>query len=189
MLIALSPGDRPRGTRRLVRPALTALLLVAVARPASANNLNESLAWQFKSANDIAAQAALRELIERRRSGAYSAPDYTTNIARQYVCSVTAAATGNSGTQSALANSPSVTGASAQATGNSNGAAIDGSRSGATIGNDQANNGAVGSSIVGSTSSTVTGAAWQALNSDQANSGNQSASVQGSSACAFGALN
>ncbi len=53
-----------------------------------------------------------------RSSGFYQAPSYTTNIARQYNCGVTATSAGNEDTQSAVANSPSVSGPTALANGN-----------------------------------------------------------------------
>ena len=165
------------------------ILSAATSSPALANNFGESLAWQFQTANDRAAQAAILDMIERRRAGVYSAPVYTTNIARQVNCSISAVATGNSGAQSALANSPTVTGASSSATGNSNAAAIGDRSGGANVGSGQSNAGPVSSGVTGATATQVQGAAWQALNSEQGNSGNQSASIGGSSACAFGALN
>lgn len=169
--------------------ALTLTLSLAAAMPAAANNFGESLAWQFMTPGDLAAQTALRDMIERRRGGGYAAPNYTTNIERQYNCSVAATATGNNGTQTALANSPSVTGATSTSTGNGNSAEATGGRTSADIANSQANSGAVGSSVTGGTTTAVNGVAWQALNSSQTNSGNQSASVQNASACAFGVLN
>ncbi|MES2443940.1 MAG: hypothetical protein V4574_14015 [Pseudomonadota bacterium] len=129
------------------------------------------------------------DLIERRRGGVYAAPIYTTNIARQVNCSISAVATGNNGAQTALANSPTTNGATSAATGNSNTSTIGDSRSNADVANRQANSGPVASSVIGATTSTVNGTAWQALNSDQANSGDQTAGVAGSTACTFGAFN
>jgi len=169
--------------------ALLALALAAAPSPAFANNYAESLAWQFATPADIAAQAAVRDLIERRRGGAYTAPAYTTNIARQVNCSVAASATGNSGLQSATANSPAVSGANATAIGNSNASGVTGDRSNPNVTNGQDNAGAVSSSLTGATVARVDGAATQALNSTQSNGGIQSAAVSGSSACAFGVLN
>jgi len=173
------------------RPAAFAAvaLLLASASPAAANNFNESLAWQFMTPADLAAQAALRDMIERRRGGGYSAPTYTTNIARQYNCTVAATATGNNGAQSAVANSPTVTGATASSTGNANDTNVTGSRPGGGVTNGQSNAGAISSLVNGGTTTTVRGTAWQALNSDQTNSGNQTASVRDANACAFGVLN
>lgn len=164
------------------------IAIIAGPVPASANNYGESLAWQFRTTTDTANQAALLDLIQKRRGGLYAAPIYNTSIARQYNCSIAPVATGNQGYQSATANSPGVTGATAQASGNSNTSSATDGR-GAAIANQQGNAGAVSSGVVGSTETSVQGTASQALNSAQTNSGTQSASVSSSSACAFGALN
>jgi hypothetical protein len=173
-----------------LRAATAAALILAVTSPpAFANNYGESLAWQFQSANDRAAQAAILDMIERRRAGVYAAPVYTTNIARQVNCMISAVATGNSGAQSALANSPTTNGATSTATGNSNAASIADGHAGADVTSGQSNAGPVDAGVIGATSTQVRGTSWQALNSDQANNGNQTASVGGSAACAFGMLN
>jgi hypothetical protein len=176
-----------------------ALTLGMLALAASANNLGENGAWQFQTSTDKANQAAVQDMIQKRKSGYYAAPAYTTNIDRQYNCNVAPTAVGNEGTNSTLANSPSTTGVSATATGNANttqvrgdGSQVEGTpvRSGGSQADTgQTNTGAVGSFVRGSTSTDVRGWADQALNSDQNNSGNQTANVSGSSACAFGALN
>jgi len=186
-----SPVSASSAARRF-RHAAAALALAALAAtpvPALANNYGESLAWQFMSPAERAAQLAMLDIIEKRRGGYYAAPIYNTNIARQYNCSVTATATGNSGAQSAFANSPSVTGATATSTGNSSSTSIGGDRADTAVTSGQTNSGAVLSGVNGATSATVQGVAWQALNSSQTNSGDQMANVQNSSACAFGALN
>jgi hypothetical protein len=189
MFIPTPAGAAPRVPVQF--PAFSALLAVALGAttPALANNYGESLAWQFQSPADRASQAAVLDLIERRRGGVYAAPIYTTNIARQVNCSISAVATGNSGAQTALANSPTTNGATSAATGNSNTSSIGDGRSNADVANGQANSGPVASSVIGATTSTVSGTAWQALNSDQTNSGDQTADVGGSTACTFGALN
>ena len=166
--------------------AWPALLLTTSAH---ANNYGESLAWQFRSSADQANQAAVLDLIAKRRGGYYAAPIYNTTIAHQVNCSIAATATGNSEGQSAVANAPTTNGAASSATGNSNTTTTGGGRAGSDIASDQTNSGQVGATVIGSTSSSVQGTAWQALNSEQNNSGNQSASVGGSTACAFGALN
>jgi hypothetical protein len=174
---------------RILGPLLALAALPGLAVPASANNLGENYAWQFRTSADIANQAALLDLIEKRRGGYYAAPISTTNIARQVNCTIAADATGNSGAQSAVANSPTTTGAVSTAIGNANSATTgDGHGDGAITGT-QSNGGAVTSGVTGGTTTSVRGIAWQALNSTQGNSGNQNASVQGSNACAFGALN
>lgn len=174
----------------LARFALAAALCTA-ALPfaAHANNYGESASWQFAGPQDLAAQAAARDMIERRRGGVYAAPIYNTNIARQYNCSVSATAIGNNGTQSALANSPTTAGATSTATGNNSSSAVTGDGSDATIANGQSNGGAVTSTLNGATTTRVIGTASQTLNSSQSNSGNQSANVTGANACAFGVLN
>jgi len=195
----LATTDRPilRLCRSLRAPrlrltailALATLSLSATPQAASANNYGESLAWQFKTSADRANQAAILDLLEKRRGGYYAAPIYTTNIARQYVCSIAATATGNSGAQTALANSPSVTGATSSATGNASTTSVTGDPSNAGVDGAQANSGTVSSGVTGSTGATVRGVVWQALNSTQTNSGDQAATVERSNACAFGALN
>jgi hypothetical protein len=177
-----------RSCRRILYFAGAAALTLAPVS-ALANNYGESLAWQFKTSTARANQAALLDLIEKKRGGYYAAPIYTTNIARQYNCTIAASATGNSNGQSAVANSPTVTGATATSTGNDSATTVDSGRSGTSADTGQSNSGAVSAGVTGSTSGSVRGIAWQALNSSQTNSGSQSASVQGSSACAFGVLN
>ncbi|OYW89038.1 MAG: hypothetical protein B7Z20_01040 [Sphingobium sp. 32-64-5] len=156
--------------------------------PAHANNYGESLAWQFRTSADRVNLAVIADLIEKRRSGYYQAPVYNTAIERQYNCDITSSALGNSDNQTALANSPSVTGATSSANGNVSETDVS-TGSGASAGTDQANSGAVSASVRGGTSATGSGTATQALNSTQTNSGDQSASVSASTACAFGMLN
>jgi len=179
--------------RRRQRPRLLPLcVIVAIATapgPVLANNYGESLAWQFKASADRANQAAVLDMIEKRRGGYYAAPIYNTTIARQYNCSVTATATGNSGAQTALANSPTVTGATSTATGNASATTVGAGHGGTSVDDAQNNSGTVSSGVTGATVTNVHGTASQALNSDQTNSGNQTAGVQGSNACAFAALN
>ncbi len=154
---------------------------------ANAQDVSENRNWQFATPQDLAARTAALDLMMKRRAGVYAAPVYNTIIDRQYNCSVGASATGNSGAQSALGNSPTVTGTSAHATGNSSTSESSGEGGGVDVG--QHNGGQVGASAVGSAAANVGGSTWQALNSDQHNSGNQSARVEGSTACGFGVLN
>ena len=177
-----------RRHRRLL-PFFTIIAIAVAPGPVLANNYGESLAWQFKTSADRANQAAVLDMIEKRRGGYYAAPIYNTNIARQYNCSIAATATGNSGAQTALANSPTVTGANSTATGNNSTTTIDDGHGDAAVDGGQTNSGAVSSGVTGATVSNVHGTASQALNSDQTNSGNQTATVQDSRACAFAALN
>jgi len=165
-----------------------ALALLGVALGTSANNVSENSAWQFQSSVDRVNQAAIQDMIRKRKSGYYAAPSYTTNIGRQYNCNVTANAVGNDGNNSTVANSPSNSGANSKANGNENTSGVAGGK-GSQANTGQGNSGSVGSSVNGSTNTDVTGWASQALNSHQNNSGDQRAQVNGSSACAFGALN
>lgn len=157
--------------------------------PAFAQEVGENRAWQFETPQDIAARAAVADLIARQRAGIYAAPIYNTTIARQYNCSVAASAAGNSDAQSAVANSPTVTGANSAATGNAGSTQVAGEGAPADVTLTQRNNGPVASTAIGATGATANGPAWQALNSSQSNSGDQRASVQGSTACGFGAIN
>lgn len=174
---------------RSQRPAgilLAVALIVTPAAPALANNYSESLAWQFRTAADQVNQAIILDLLEKRRSGYYAPPSYVTNIERQVNCSLAASATGNAGSQSALNNSPQLTGASAAATGNASDL-LNWGHTGTGVASDQFNTGTVGAGVVGSTSASVQGTGWQALNSTQSNGGDQIAEVNRSTACAFGA--
>jgi hypothetical protein len=188
-MIARLPGNVGRASLRAA--VLFGIVAIGAANPlpALANNYGESLAWQFKTSTDRANQAAILDMIEKRRGGYYAAPVYTTNIARQYNCSIAASATGNSNGQSATANSPTVTGATSSATGNDSSTTVGGDGLGTQVDGHQTNEGAVHSGMTGSTSTQVRGSASQALNASQANSGSQSANVQGSNACTFAALN
>lgn len=173
----------------LCQAAAVVILAGLSGGPALAQEVGENRAWQFETPQELAARAAVLDLVAKQSAGIYAAPVYNTNIARQYNCSVVASATGNSDAQSALANAPTVTGASAAATGNAGTTEASGDGAGADVTNDQRNNGPIASTAIGSTGASVSGAAWQVLNSTQSNSGDQRASVQGSSACGFGALN
>ncbi len=176
----------------LRRIALAAFASAIPAGLVLANNVGENAAWQFQTSADKVNAAAVQDMIQKKKSGYYAAPvtnyNYTTNIQRQYNCDVTANATGNQGTNSTVANSPSSAGAASQSTGNANASDV-GSTGSTEIGSSQGNSGVVAAAAAGNTNSYVNGAAWQALNSNQTNSGNQSASVSGSTACAYGALN
>jgi len=176
----------------LRRIALAAAASALAAGPVLANNVGENAAWQFQTSADKVNAAAVQDMVQKRKSGYYAAPvtnyNYTTHIDRQYNCDVTANATGNQGTNSTVANSPSSAGASSQSTGNANESDV-GTYGATQVGSTQTNTGVVGAAAAGNTNSYVNGAAWQALNSNQTNSGNQSASVAGSTACAYGALN
>lgn len=177
--------DILHAARTIRRSAIPPILILAIgfAGPTLANNYGESTGWQFRTSADRVNQGYVLDLMEKRRGGSYQAPIYSTTIGRQYNCGVTAAATGNDNAQTALANSPSVSGATSLATGNDASAVLNDDGS-ATTG--QANSGEVSSDIVGGTSASVTGFADEALNSTQRNSGDQTASVASSSGCTFG---
>lgn len=181
-------GFKSAARSRFCHTVVAAVFVALASSSASAQEVGENRAWQFETPQDIAARTAVADLIARQRAGIYAAPVYNTTIARQYNCSVAASALGNSGAQSAVANSPTVTGATSAATGNAGSAQLVGEgETDVTL--DQRNNGPVGSTALGSTGVTANGPAWQALNSSQSNSGEQRANVQGSTACGFGALN
>lgn len=190
--LALAPtgASLSLATRSLSSNAARAALCVLLAVTgtcASANNVGENSAWQFQTSADKANQAAVQDMIQRKKAGSYGAANYTTNnyVGKQYNCDVTSTAQGNQGTNSTTANSPGTSGASANSTGNSS-TGVGGT---GTVSTGQANSGAVGSAVIGSTTSNVQGWSSQALNSNQTNTGSQSASISGSTACAFGALN
>ncbi|WP_236581407.1 hypothetical protein [Hydrogenophaga sp. BPS33] len=170
------------------RNGLLAVVLAVIAVPfALANGPGENAAWQFQSSADKVNQAVIQDMIQKRNMGYYTAPVYTTNIARQINCNQTASAVGNESSQGAAALSPSNSGATSDATGNANNNS--GGAAGGTSNSDQGNSGSVGSNVNGNTTTEVRGSADQALNNQQGNSGTQSASLAGSTGCSFGVLN
>lgn len=201
-----------RAIDRAGRAAASAVLSAAVlalfwgwSTPAKANGHGENQSWKFRTSADQANNAAIEDLILRKKGGYYGAfkATYntynTTNIGTQTNCNLTATAAGNSGTNSMTgsASSPQVsnTGStSSSAMGNSSSSNSDGlpGWGEADLTNSQTNSGSVGSGVNGSSTNVGSGAInagggtnHQALNSDQSNSGSQSASVSGSSACTF----
>lgn len=167
---------------------IAALLLPS---PVFANNLGENGAWQFDTSADKVNKAYLENMRQNKVNGVYAAPTYTTNIGRQYNCSVASSAVGNSSSSSAVANSPSTSGNSSTSTGNASSTSSESGYGAGTSSNSasQSNSGSVSSGASGSTSTSVRGDNQQALNTDQNNSGNQTASVSGSTACQYGVLN
>jgi len=159
---------------------------------AQANSFGENAAWQFPTPSDRVNAAAVQDMVQKKKAGQYAAPisnySYTTRIERQYNCDVNAAATGNQGSNSAVANAPSSSGAAADATGNANDSNV-GALGATQIGSTQSNTGWVGSNAMGDSTSFAAGSPRQTLSSVQTNSGHQSASINGSTACAFGSLN
>jgi hypothetical protein len=173
----------------IVSGAVVASLFLPMA--AFANNVGENGAWQFQTTADKVNRAYLEDMRQKRQNGYYAPPQYNTTIERQYNCSVTADATGNASSSSAVANSPSTAGHSSTSTGNANSTL---SASGYGSGNssntaDQSNSGSVDADASGRISTSVRGDNQQALNTDQNNSGDQYASVTGSTACQYGVLN
>jgi len=157
-----------------------------------ANGLGENYSWQFQTQTDRANRAFIEELRQKKRNGFFAAPVYNTTIERQYNCNVSSTATGNLGTNSTLAATPSTSGNSGSALGNNSQTGVDqtGLTATSTITESQTNSGQVQANVSGDVRSNVQGNhTWQALNSDQQNSGDQTASIEGSTACAFGLLN
>jgi hypothetical protein len=161
------------------------LLAASLSGPVAANGVGENGAWQFPTSADKVNQAAIADMIEKKKTGYYSPPVYNTHIDHQYNCNVSSTATANEGSNTNLANSPTTSGASASSTGNSNSSDVGGWTGDQQSNSDQSNSGHVGASVDGNSSSHVSGSPDQALNSQQSNTGNQSASVDGSSACQF----
>lgn len=159
-----------------------------------ANGNGENYGWQFQNSADKANQAVTQDMIQKHNNGYYAAPVYTTNIARQFNCNVSATSTGTAGANSTVANSPSTSGATSSSAGSTSTSASDVGGTGSGTGSNtststQANSGTVGAGVSGSTNTSVDGSPSQAINSTQNNSGTQSASVGTSSACMFGAIN
>lgn len=168
------------------------LLALLAPSPLLANNLGENVGWQFQTTTDQVNRAYLEDLRQKKKSGYYAAPVYTTNIDKQYNCSVTSTATGNQSASTATGNSPSTTGHSASSTGNTGTTELTSSSllpASASNSSDQSNSGSVSSGANGNISTSVEGNTYQTLNTDQTNSGNQLASVTGATACQYGALN
>lgn len=151
-----------------------------------ANGLGENNDWRFQISSDKVNAAVVQDMIQKRNMGYYTAPVYTTNIARQINCNQTASSTGNLGSLGAAALSPSTSGATSSSTGNAN--ANTNSAAG-TTGSTQSNPGTVGASVNGNNTADVSGSSTQALNSTQTNGGTQGSSVTGSTGCTFGVLN
>jgi hypothetical protein len=171
----------------MIRRSVVASILViaSCSSVALANNVGENYAWQFETSTDKVNKAAIADMIEKKESGYYAPPVYNTHIDRQYNCSVASTATGNQGTNTNLANSPTTNGPNADATGNDNDTDIDGWNSDNQSTNGQDNSGDVDADVDGDVASRVNGSPDQALNSEQSNTGNQSASIDGSTACNF----
>lgn len=200
-----NPARHTQDMARVVLCAFVTGVLGMHVQAASANGYGENQSWQFRTSADKANNAAIEDMILRKKGGYYGAFSTTyntyntTNIGTQTNCNLTATAAGNSGTNSMTgsASSPVVSNSgstSSSATGNSNANTSTGStgRGQPGIDTSQANDGSVGSGVYGSSTNVGSGAInaaggtnYQSLNSEQGNSGNQTASVSGSSACSF----
>jgi hypothetical protein len=159
---------------------------------AFANNFQESQSWQFNTQAEKVNQAAIQDLIRKKKSGFYAPPVYVTNIDRQFNCNVSASAFGNNGSNSTVSHSPNQSGANSNATGNASNTSAGGYGnlpSSGGVSSNQSNSGDVDSNVRGDTDMTVRGDTSQVLNSNQTNSGSQSSNVAGSNACTFGTLN
>lgn len=206
-----------------LKVVLLAAIAVGASYPvvsANANGWLEDRPWQFQTSTDQANKAAVTDLIEKKKGGYYDSFKTkniynTTNTNNTYIdhqvnCSVTSAASGNTGsnTMAGSASSPTVTNTSSNnstTTGNSatNGVAV-GSPSGVVLStsdpsnpnnlnNNQTNTGTLGSGVNGSSTSATSGqisanggTTNQAINSSQSNNGStQTASIVGSTACSL----
>lgn len=67
-------GSRVRARNRLCHAAAVALFAAVSASPALAQEVGENRAWQFETPQDLAARAAVADLIARARAGIYAAP-------------------------------------------------------------------------------------------------------------------
>lgn len=191
--------------------------LACVAAAASANGFGESGAWQFQTQQDKVGKASIADMIEKKKAGYYdsfkSVYNYNTYIDKQVNCSLTAATTGNTGTNatSASTSSPTVSnagsttsdlGANSATSGLSqaglNGVLVPNAGSSSPTGSlstGQSNTGNLNSSVSGSNTSAATGAVSanggttdQVLNSQQSNSGMLASTITASTACS-GPLN
>ena len=179
--------------KKIVFVAIAACLTWLSLGPAGANGLGENYSWQFATTVDRTNRAYLEDLRQKKKSGFYAAPVYNTNIGRQYNCNIASTATGNQGTNSTVASSPTSTGNTAQAKGNDSQTGYDlfGFPGNVSADNAQTNNGKVLATTKGNIDTTVSkNNANQAINSTQGNAGaQQTATVNASTACSFGVLN
>jgi hypothetical protein len=181
---------------------MTFMVVFSGDRAQAQHGPDESRNWQFLSPGERSVRAGIAEFYERGRRGGFSAPTFntTTNVAGdQYICDVSATATGNSGFTSntgqsgapTVLNTPSL---DVAATGNLGNLDVLGplNGGGSTADSRQQNTGSsqsaalngtsiggVSDRVSGSTNSTsVTGATNQsALNSPQ------TATITSSTAC------
>ncbi len=186
---------------KIIAIGLAAVLGVSVhAAAALANGYGEDVPWQFQTTTDMANLAAVESLIQQKRAGGFGPAETNTinnstqNVGTENNCDVTAATTGNAGTNTESANSPINSGSTAGSTGNSNTSST--SQGGASqgvnkTGSSQSNSGQVSAGNSGNNSSSNSGSATQGLTSTQGNtSSTLSATANGDTACRFtGPLN
>lgn len=168
------------------------LTFLAASGPLHANGLGENYSWQFATSADRANRAFIEDLRQRKKNGFFAPPIYNTVIERQFNCSINATATGNQGSNSAVAASPSTSGNVAQATANDsqNGFDLFGFPSNVDTGNNQTNTGKILASTNGGVETSVSrNNSEQVINSNQSSTAPQTASVDASTACSFGVLN
>ena len=138
-------------------PVLSMILMASLTQASFANGYGESAPWQFETPAARAVNAAILDLIEKKRGGYYDSFKNTTyNTSNTYIrqqnnCVLSSSASGNAGTNgtSAATSSPTVTnGASTSAGTTGNGAST-------TVGS--ADPYGLGTIIGTSTGSTATG--------------------------------
>lgn len=106
-----------QGFESMTRWAISIGLVIATASAATANGYGESAPWQFETPGARAVNAAVLDLIEKKRGGYYDSfksTNYNTSntyIRQQTNCTVASSASGNSGSNgvSAATSSPTVT--------------------------------------------------------------------------------
>ncbi|PLK24405.1 hypothetical protein [Novosphingobium sp. TH158] len=138
----------------------------------------------------MANMAYIEEIRRKNQSGAYNSPTYTYNIATQnnFSCSNSASSSGNSGSTTASANTPSATGASGSSFGNQTTASesTQGLTGDVVLNSGQDNTGPVLATVTGdSFSDASNNLSRQVLNTIQDNSGLQDSSINGSNGCSF----
>jgi hypothetical protein len=184
------------------------VLIAAIHCPASANGVGENFSWQFMTTADKTNRAFIEDLRQRKKGGAFAPPVYY--IERQFNCNIAATATGNQGSTSAFAASPSTSGNVTQAKANdsqnrfdtasafdlfgfpNSAGAINDPRTatGLNSTSSQSNTGMVQASTNGDVKTTLTqNDSEQVINSNQNSSAPQTATVGSSTACSFGVLN
>lgn len=167
---------------------LWALTVLAYAPSAAANGLGENSGWQFQGTAEQANRAYIEDIRMKRTTGFYSSPQYNTFIDTQFNCNQNTSSSGNGGTNSTTANTPSASAPTGTAAGNMSTSTITSGSGpyGGALNGLQDNLGPVYSEVIGSSgASSDFNDTYQALNTLQDNSGTQIASISGSSACSI----